>query len=147
MSGKETRWTSPPLAKTYFSAVFYYVFIPVLVFVTFILMLDLLSRALWWDIVMMLLVVAIHGVIYQCASLSLFSWFDLKIKQAVTCAESVCHWLSMLRLFGNHTAPNPELTQGKWGCFVYSMLRYSDVHVHAHFHLTVDQILLLLTCN
>lgn len=43
--------------------------------------------------------VAIPGVIYPCASLSLFSWFEFKIKQAVTCAECVCQSRSPPRLF------------------------------------------------
>lgn len=48
--------------------------------------------------------VAIPGVIYPCASLSLFSWFEFKIKQAVTCAECVCQSRSPPRLFSAHTA-------------------------------------------
>lgn len=50
--------------------------------------------------------VAIPGVIYPCASLSLFSWFEFKIKQAVTCAECVCQSRSPPRLFSAHTASN-----------------------------------------
>lgn len=50
--------------------------------------------------------VAIPGVIYPCASLSLFSWFEFKIKQAVTCAECVCQSRSPPRLFSARTASN-----------------------------------------
>lgn len=72
--------------------------------------------------------VAIPGVIYQCASLSLFSWFEFKIKQAVTCAECVHQSHLTLGLFSSHTVPNAAPNQWKCDGFSYSTLWYSDVH-------------------
>lgn len=66
--------------------------------------------------------VAIPGVIYQCASSSLFSWFEFKIKQAVTCAEFVCPSHLTLCLFSSRTVPNAAPEQWKWLFIQHAML-------------------------
>lgn len=88
--------------------------------------------------------VAIPGVIYQCASLSLFSWFEFKIKQAVTCAECVRQSRLTLCLFSTHTAPNADPKQWKCDGLSYSTPCYSDLHTPTHFHVPVYQICILL---
>lgn len=85
--------------------------------------------------------VAILDVIYQCASLSLFSWFEFKIKQAVTCAECVCQSRLLLCPFSAHTAPNAALRQcgvNDSDGFSYRTLYYSDVHTLTQIHTTID---------
>lgn len=85
--------------------------------------------------------VAILDVIYQCASLSLFSWFEFKIKQAVTCAECVCQCRLPLCLFSAHTAYNaaPRQSSGNDSDgFSFSTLYYSDVHAPTQIHAAVD---------
>lgn len=76
--------------------------------------------------------VAIPGVIYQCAPLSLFSWFEFKIKQAVTCAEFVCPSHLTLALFSSRTVPNAAPEQWKCDSFLYSTPCYSDVLTPTH---------------